>query len=193
MRLEGKVAIVTGGASGIGEATARELLKGYFKDEIVPVNVSDKKGSKIIDTDEHPRKTSIEQLSKLKARFIENGVVTPGNASGMADGAAAVIVTSSHYAAQKGLKPIARLVSWNVVGVEPKFMGIGPAPAIRQALQKANLKLDDLDLLEINEGFSAQYIACQKELGFDSKIGNVNGGAVAIGHPLANIRKTGGY
>ncbi|RAK14089.1 acetyl-CoA C-acetyltransferase [Anoxybacillus vitaminiphilus] len=161
------------------------IEKGYFKEEIVPVTVKDKKGSKIIDRDEHPRNTSMELLSKLKPRFIENGVVTPGNASGMVDGAAAVIVTSGEYAARKGLKPIARLVSWSVVGVEPKYMGIGPAPAIRHALQKANLKLDNLDLIEINEAFSAQYLACQKELGFNPEIGNVNGGAVAIGHPLA--------
>ncbi|MEW9672139.1 acetyl-CoA C-acetyltransferase [Ammoniphilus sp. 3BR4] len=161
------------------------MEKGYFQEEIVPVTVHGKKGNKIVDTDEHPRKTSMDQLGKLKARFIEGGVVTPGNASGMVDGAASVIVTSGEYAAQKGLKPIARLVSWNVIGVEPKFMGIGPVPAIRQALQKAQLKLDDLDLIEINEAFSAQYLACQKELGFDSEIGNVNGGAVAIGHPLA--------
>lgn len=127
----------------------------------------------------------MEQLSKLKPRFIENGVVTPGNASGMVDGAAAVVIASSDYAEEKGLKPIARLVSWDVVGVEPKYMGIGPVPAIQNALKKANLTISDLDLIEINEAFSAQYLACQKELGFDLEIGNVNGGAVALGHPLA--------
>ncbi len=121
----------------------------------------------------------------MKPRFIENGVVTPGNASGMNDGAAAVIVASGSYAAQKGLKPIARLVSWGVVGVDPKYMGIGPVPAIRQALEKAGMTIDQLDLVEINEAFSAQYLACQKELNFDPSIGNVNGGAVALGHPLA--------
>ncbi|MGD8191464.1 acetyl-CoA C-acetyltransferase [Brevibacillus ginsengisoli] len=161
------------------------MEKGYLKEEIVPVTVEGKKGSISVDQDEHPRNTSMEKLSKLKARFIENGVVTPGNASGMVDGAAAVIVTSGDYAAQKGLKPIARLVSWSVVGVEPKYMGIGPVPAIREALQKADLRMEDLDLIEINEAFSAQYLACQKELGFDPEIGNVNGGAVALGHPLA--------
>lgn len=161
------------------------IEKGYFKEEIVPVTVQDKKGSKIFDADEHPRKTSMELLGKLKPRFVENGVVTPGNASGMVDGAAAVIMASGEYAAQKGLKPIARLVSWGVVGVDPKYMGIGPVPAIRQALEKANLKMDNLDLIEINEAFSSQYLACQKELNFDPEIGNVNGGAIALGHPLA--------
>jgi len=162
---------------------ARE--KGYFKEEIVPVTVKGKKGDIVIDEDEHIRHTSMEQLSKLKPRFIENGVVTPGNASGMVDGAAAVVIASSDYAEEKGLKPIARLVSWDVVGVEPKYMGIGPVPAIQNALKKANLTISDLDLIEINEAFSAQYLACQKELGFDLEIGNVNGGAVALGHPLA--------
>lgn len=161
------------------------MEKGYFKEEIIPVTVKDKKGSKIIDTDEHPRNTSIEQLSKLKARFIEGGVITPGNASGMNDAGAAVVLASEEYAIKKGLKPLARLVSWDVVGVEPELMGIGPVPAIRGALRKASLKLEDLDLIEINEAFSAQYLACQKELGFNPEIGNVNGGAVALGHPLA--------
>lgn len=159
--------------------------KGYFKEEIVPVKVKLGKEEKMIDTDEQPRNTSMESLGKLPARFVENGVVTAGNASGMNDGAAAVVVTSAKYAEQKGLKPIARLVSWGVIGVEPKIMGIGPAPAIRLALENANMKLEDLDLIEINEAFSSQYLACQKELGFDPEIGNVNGGAVALGHPLA--------
>ncbi|MED4752500.1 acetyl-CoA C-acetyltransferase [Brevibacillus choshinensis] len=162
---------------------ARE--RGYFKEEIVPITVHGKKGSFVVEEDEHVRKTSMQGLGKLKARFIEDGVVTPGNASGMVDGAAAVIVTSSDYAAKKGLKPIARLVSWDVVGVDPQYMGIGPVPAIRNAVQKAGLKVEELDLIEINEAFSAQYLACQKELGFDPEIGNVNGGAIALGHPLA--------
>ncbi|WP_318503151.1 acetyl-CoA C-acetyltransferase [Bacillus sp. T3] len=159
--------------------------KGYFQQEIVPVTISSRKGDKVIDKDEHIRNTSMEQLGKLKARFVENGVVTPGNASGMVDGAAAMIITTSDYAEEKGLKPIARLVSWDVVGVEPKYMGIGQVLAIQNALKKAKLKIEDLDLIEINEAFSAQYLACQKELGFDPEIGNVNGGAVALGHPLA--------
>lgn len=162
---------------------ARE--KGYLRQEIVPVTVKGRKGDIIIEDDEHIRQTSLEQLSKLKPRFVKNGVVTPGSASGMVDGAAAVVVSSSQYAEEKGLKPIARLVSWEVVGVDPKYMGIGPVPAIQGALKKANLTIADLDLIEINEAFSAQYLACQKQLGFDLEIGNVNGGAIAIGHPLA--------
>ncbi|MBB3869515.1 acetyl-CoA C-acetyltransferase [Parageobacillus toebii NBRC 107807] len=161
------------------------IERRYFQQEIVPVTIQEKEGEKVIDTDEHPRQTSMEQLGALKPRFIENGVVTAGNASGMNDGAAAVVVASGEYAAKRGLKPLARLVSWGIVGVEPQYMGIGPVPAIRQALEKANLSIDDLDLIEINEAFSAQYLACQKELGFDDEKGNVNGGAVAIGHPLA--------
>ena len=121
----------------------------------------------------------------MKARFKENGVVTPGNASGINDGAASVILTSAEYAEKNGLKPLARLVSWSAVGVDPQLMGIGPVPAIREALKNANLRLGDLDLIEINEAFAAQYLACQKELGFAPEIGNVNGGAVALGHPLA--------
>lgn len=159
--------------------------KGYLAEEIVPVTVKHRKGDFVVEHDEHIRETSFEQLQKLEARFRENGVVTPGNASGMVDGAAAVIVTSSDYAEKHGLKPLARIVSWEAIGVEPKYMGIGPVPAINGALKKANLTIDDLDLVEINEAFSAQYVACQRELGFDPEIGNVNGGAVAIGHPLA--------
>jgi acetyl-CoA acyltransferase 2 len=159
--------------------------KGYFKDEIVPITVKGRKGEFVVDQDEHVRETSLEKLAKLKARFIEDGVVTPGSASGMVDGAAAVIITTSEYAEEKGLKPLARLVSYDVVGVDPKYMGIGPVPAIQNALKKADLSIEDMDLVEINEAFSAQYLACQKELGFDLEIGNVNGGAVAIGHPLA--------
>lgn len=162
---------------------ARE--KGYFAEEIVPVTVKGRKGEVEITEDDHIRDTSMNQLSKLKARFIKDGVVTPGNASGMVDGAAAVIITSADYAKEHGLKPIARLASWEVVGVEPKYMGIGPVPAIKGAAEKAGISVEDLDLIEINEAFSAQYIACQKELGFDLDKANVNGGAVAIGHPLA--------
>ncbi|MFC0474592.1 acetyl-CoA C-acetyltransferase [Robertmurraya beringensis] len=167
------------------ERALAAIERGYMAEEIVPVEVKERKASKIVNQDEHVRKTSLEKLAKLKPRFRENGIVTPGNASGMVDGAASVIITSSGFAAEKGLKPIARLVSWAVVGVDPKYMGIGPVPAIQSALQKANLTLKDLDLIEINEAFSAQYLACQKELGFDPEIGNVNGGAIALGHPLA--------
>lgn len=167
------------------ERALAAIEKGYFKEEIVPVEVKVGKETKWVDTDEHPRKTSMEKLGKLKASFVEEGVVTPGNASGINDGGVAVIITSSKYAEQKGLKPIARLVSHAVVGVDPTIMGIGPVPAIQKALKQANMNISDLDLIEINEAFSAQYLACQKELEFDLAIGNVNGGAVALGHPLA--------
>lgn len=162
----------------------RAIKSGYFKEEIVPVTVKERKGTKVIDQDEQPRNTSLEVLNKMAPRFKEGGVVTPGNASGINDGGAAVILASAQYAEERGLKPLARLVSWGTVGVEPKYMGIGPVEAIRQALKKANMQLEDLDLVEINEAFSAQYLACQKELGFNPEIGNVNGGAVALGHPL---------
>ncbi|MFC0558347.1 acetyl-CoA C-acetyltransferase [Halalkalibacter alkalisediminis] len=160
------------------------MEKGYFAKEIVPYTIKSRKGEKVIDEDEHPRETTTEKLSTLPARFKENGVVTPGNASGINDGAASLVVTSGEYAEKRNLRPIARLVSWGIVGVEPKYMGIGPAPAIRQALERASMRVDDLDLIEINEAFAAQYLACQKDLGFNPEIGNVNGGAVALGHPL---------
>jgi acetyl-CoA acyltransferase 2 len=160
------------------------IENGYFADEIVPYTIKGRKGDKVIDQDEHPRETSTDILNKLPARFKENGVVTAGNASGINDGAATLVVTSDEYAKNRNLKPLARLVSWGIVGVEPKYMGIGPAPAIRQALERANMNIGQLDLIEINEAFAAQYLACQKELGFDPEIGNVNGGAVALGHPL---------
>ncbi len=156
-----------------------------LREEIVPVEVKTKKGTILLEEDQHVRETSMEQLAKLPARFIEGGVVTPGNASGMVDGAAAVIVTTLDYAKKHQLRPLAKLVSYEVVGVDPTIMGIGPVPAIQGALKKANLTIDDLDLVEINEAFSAQYLACQKELGFDLDKANVNGGAIAIGHPLA--------
>jgi acetyl-CoA acyltransferase 2 len=160
------------------------IEKGYFSEEIVPVTIQERKESKVIATDEHPRATSMEKLAKLEPKFKQDGVVTAGNASGINDGAASVVVTSAGYAGQRGLQPIARLVTWAVTGVNPKVMGIGPVPALQKALRQANLTIDDLDLIEINEAFSAQYLACQKELGFNPEIGNVNGGAVALGHPL---------
>lgn len=162
----------------------KAIESGRFAEEIIPYKVKVRKGEKIVDRDEHPRETTVHTLAKLPARFKENGVVTAGNASGINDGAASLIVASDSYAESRNLKPLARLVSWGIVGVEPKYMGIGPAPAIAQALERANMKVADLDLIEINEAFGAQYLACQKELGFDPDIGNVNGGAIALGHPL---------
>lgn len=171
-------------ALGSHEKALAAAQKGYLREEIVPIAVTSRKETILIDTDEHPRATSLDKLAKLETKFKSDGVVTAGNASGINDGAAMVVVTSADYAEKRGLKPIARLVSWAVAGVDPKVMGIGPVPAIRKALEYANLSIDDMDLIEINEAFSAQYLACQKELGFDPAIGNVNGGAVALGHPL---------
>ena len=171
-------------AAGSHLKALHAMEKGYFAEEIVPYIVKGRKGNVVVDQDEHPRETSANKLNKLSARFKENGVITAGNASGINDGAASLVITSGEYARGRDLKPLARLVSWGIVGVEPKYMGIGPVPAIRQALDRAGMKIEDLDLIEINEAFAAQYLACQRELGFDPAIGNVNGGAVALGHPL---------
>ncbi|KKB38004.1 acetyl-CoA C-acetyltransferase [Bacillus thermotolerans] len=166
------------------ERALNAIEKGYFSEEIVPYTVKNRKKETVVKQDEHPRPTTLETLAKLPARFKENGVVTAGNASGINDGAASLVLASGEHAEKRGLKPLARLVSWGVVGVDPKYMGIGPAPAIRQALKRAGMSIGDLDLIEINEAFAAQYLACQKELDFNPEIGNVNGGAVALGHPL---------
>ncbi len=159
--------------------------RGYFKDEIVSVQVRGKKGPLLVDRDEHPRPTSLEELARLRPRFKPDGVVTPANASGINDGAAALVITTEKEAVRRNLAPLGRLIAWGITGVEPEIMGIGPAPAIRLALKRAGMALEQLDLLEINEAFSSQYLACVKDLGFDPQIGNVNGGAVAVGHPLA--------
>lgn len=159
--------------------------KGILREEIIPVEVPGRKGTVIVERDEHPRLTPYETLAKLKTRFKKDGVVTPGNASGINDGGAALVLTTAAEAQRRNLKPLARLVSYGIVGVEPEIMGYGPVPSIRKALKRAGMTVDQLDLIEINEAFSSQYLACQKELGFDPAIANVNGGAVALGHPLA--------
>ena len=159
--------------------------KGYFKDEIAPIDVPHKKGTLTFATDEHPRPaTTLEILGKLAPAFKKDGVVTAGNASGINDGAACLVMTTEDFAKASGLKPLARLVQWGVAGVEPSLMGIGPVPAIQSALARAGLGLGDMDLVEVNEAFAAQYLSCEKELGLDRAKTNVNGGAVAIGHPL---------
>ena len=164
-------------------AKAREDCR--FSEEIVPVTVKTKKGEAVVDKDEHIRAdTTLEALAKLQARFEKNGTVTPGNASGINDGAAAVVVASAEAAQQAGLKPLARIVSGGVCGVDPDIMGIGPAPSSRQALGRAALKIEDMDLVEINEAFATQYLAVEKDLGLDRSKTNVNGGAIALGHPL---------
>src|SRR5690606_28034996 len=126
---------------------------------------------------------TMDSLAKLRPAFKKDGSVTAANASGINDGAASVVVASEDFVNEQGLKPLARIVSWGIAGVDPTIMGIGPAPAIRQALERANLTIEDMDLVEINEAFAAQYIAVEKELGLDREKTNVNGGAIALGHP----------
>jgi acetyl-CoA C-acetyltransferase len=159
---------------------------GRFKDEIVPVTIKTRKGDQVIDTDEHPKHgTTLETLTKLRPAFVrENGTVTAGNASGINDGAAAVVLMSAKEAEKRGLNPLARIVSWATAGVDPAVMGTGPIPASRAALKKAGWSKDDLDLIEANEAFAAQACAVNKDLGWDSSRVNVNGGAIALGHPI---------
>jgi len=158
---------------------------GRFKDEIVPVTIKGRKGDVVVDTDEHPKpETTLEQLTKLRPAFAKDGSVTAGNASGINDGAAGVIVTSAETAARLGLTPLARIASWATAGVEPDLMGSGPIPASRLALKKAGWRHEDLDLIEANEAFAAQAAAVNKELGWDLAKVNVNGGAIALGHPV---------
>ena len=158
---------------------------GKMKDEVTPVEIKTRKGVTLVEQDDHMRpETTMEILAKLPTVFKKDGVVTAGNASGIVDGAAALVIAGANAVKDKGLKPLGRIVSWATVGVDPTLMGMGPAPAIRKALERANLKLADLDLIEINEAFAPQYLACEKELGLDRDKVNVNGGAIAIGHPL---------
>ncbi len=159
---------------------------GVMKDEVVPVEIKGRKGVTLVEQDDHLRpETTMEILAKLPAAFKKDGIVTAGNASGIVDGAAALLIAGDGAVKARGLKPLGRIVSWATVGVEPSLMGMGPAPAIRKALDRANLSLGDLDLIEINEAFAPQYLACEKELGLDRERTNVDGGAIALGHPLA--------
>lgn len=158
---------------------------GYLSAEIVPVEVKTRKGSTLFEMDDHMRpETTIEILAKLRPAFAKDGFVTAGNASGIVDGAAALVIASEQQIKTRDWKPAARIVSWAYAGVEPEIMGIGPVPATRQALAKAGLKLSEIDLIEVNEAFAAQYLAVEKELGLDRARTNVNGGAIALGHPL---------
>ncbi len=158
---------------------------GRLAEEIVPVEVGEGKRAVRVERDEHPRPgTTVEALAKLPTVFGKESFVTGGNASGIVDGAAMLLLTTAARAKELGKKPLGRLVSWSVVGVDPSRMGIGPAPAIRAALGKAGLQLSDLDLIEINEAFAGQILACIRELGLDQEKLNVNGGAIALGHPL---------
>ncbi len=164
----------------------RAIERGAFREEIVPVRIPLKKGGEtIFDTDEHPRPdTTLEKLSMLKPSFRGNGTVTPGNASGINDGAAALAVVSGKVLRGMTVDPLARIVSHASVGIDPAYMGLGPVEASRAALRKANLKLDDIDLWEINEAFAAQFLAVQRELKLDPAKVNVDGGAIALGHPI---------
>jgi acetyl-CoA C-acetyltransferase len=161
--------------------TQLALEQNKFEDELVVVDTD----GNYLDRDEHPRKDlKVEDLKKLKPIFKENGTVTPGNASGINDGAAAVLLTSLEEAEKKNLKPLAKIISWSSVGVEPSLMGLGPIDAVKLALKKANWKIDEVDLFEINEAFAAQSIAVIRELKIDENKVNVNGGAIALGHPI---------
>lgn len=159
-----------------------------LSEEITPVPLRNKKGEptgEVFEKDDHLRPdTTMEQLQKLRPAFGKSGAVTAGNASGIVDGGAAVVLMSVADAQKRGVKPLGRIVSWGIAGVDPRIMGSGPVPATRKALEKAGLKLDDIDLIEVNEAFAAQYLAVEKELGLDRNKVNVNGGAIALGHPL---------
>ncbi len=159
--------------------------KGYFKTQILPIEISTGKETFIFDIDEHPRQnTSVQSLAKLRPVFQKDGTVTAGNASGINDSAAALVLMESSVAEQRNLKPMARLVAYGHAGVDPKLMGIGPIPAVQNALRRANLKISDIDVIESNEAFAVQACAVAKELQFDPEKTNPNGGAVALGHPI---------
>ncbi|MCM3113772.1 acetyl-CoA C-acetyltransferase [Neobacillus sp. MER 74] len=167
------------------EKAAAAIESGKFKDEIVPVEIPQRRGEpKFFDTDEHPRKTTYEKLSSLKPAFQEKGTVTAGNSSGINDGAAAVVMMSAEKAKELGLIPLAYVREQAVAGVEPEIMGFAPAPAVKKVLQKSGLTIDDIDLLEINEAFASQAVAVIKDLDVDPCKVNVNGGAIALGHPI---------
>jgi acetyl-CoA C-acetyltransferase len=165
----------------------KAIKEGKFKEQIVPVEIPQKKGDpKIFDTDEHPRfGTTMESLAKLKPAFRKGGSVTAGNSSGMNDGASALVIMSKEKANALGIEPMATIVSYASVGVEPSVMGIGPIPATRLALERAGLTIDQIDLIELNEAFASQALACMRELGMNIEKVNVNGGAIALGHPVS--------
>lgn len=167
------------------QAAAAAVAAERLKDEIVPVEIKTKKGTALFSADDHMRAdATLEGLAKLRPAFSKDGSVTAGNASGIVDGAAAIIMTDGDTAKELELKPMGRVVSWATVGVEPDIMGFGPVPATQEALKKAGLKLADIDLIEVNEAFAAQYLAVEKALDLDRTRTNVNGGAIALGHPL---------
>jgi acetyl-CoA C-acetyltransferase len=161
------------------------ITSGRFKDEIVPVTIKGRKGDTVVDTDEFPRfGVTLDSVAKLRPAFAKDGTVTAGNASGINDGAAAVVLMTTKEAERRGIAPLARIVSWAHAGVDPSIMGTGPIPASRKALERAGWSADDLDLVEANEAFAAQACAVNKDLGWDTGKVNVNGGAIALGHPI---------
>ncbi|MBW2060822.1 MAG: acetyl-CoA C-acetyltransferase [Deltaproteobacteria bacterium] len=167
------------------EKALAAIKSGQFKDETVPVMVPQRKGEpSVFDTEEHPRSTSVEALSKLSPAFKKGGTVTAGNASGINDSGACVVVMSKETAAKRGIKPLARIVSYAAAGVDPSIMGTGPIPATEKALARAGMTVDDLDLIEANEAFASQAIAVNRHFGWDMEKVNVNGGAIALGHPI---------
>ena len=167
------------------QLASKAWSEGRFAGEVVPVELKSRKGTTLFAQDDHLRAdTTLEGLAKLPPAFSKDGTVTAGNASGIVDGGAALILASAKAVRERGLKPIGRLVGWAVTGVEPSLMGMGPAPATRALLKKHGLSLADVDLIEVNEAFAGQYLAVEKELGLDRDKVNVNGGAIALGHPL---------
>ncbi|MDP2316457.1 MAG: acetyl-CoA C-acetyltransferase [Pseudomonadota bacterium] len=157
---------------------------GRFNDEIVPFVIKTRKGDITFSVDEHPRRSTMESLAKLPTVFKKDGLITPGNASGICDGAASLVVADGEWARARGLTPLARLVGWGISGCDPTIMGIGPVPAARRAFERTGLGVADMDLVEVNEAFAPQYLAVERELGLDRTKTNVNGGAIALGHPL---------
>src|SRR5450759_1737502 len=172
-------------ALGSNQKALKAIADGKLKAQIVPVEIKSRKGTVVFDTDEHPKDTNLETLGKLPPAFKkEGGTVTAGNASGINDGAAAVILMSERRAKAEGIAPLGRIVSYAVAGVDPAYMGYGPVPSSRKALERAGMAVSDIDLWEINEAFSAQYLYCERELGVDPYLTNIWGGAVAFGHPV---------
>jgi acetyl-CoA acyltransferase 2 len=167
------------------QAAKRALDSGFFAEEITSVEVKTRKGTIQFDHDDHMRPdTTLEGLAKLRPAFSKDGFVTAGNASGIVDGAGALVIAGEEYVKEKDAKPLGRIVSWAYAGVEPELMGIGPVPATHKALKEAGMKLEEIDLIEVNEAFAAQYLAVEADLGLDRERTNVNGGAIALGHPL---------
>jgi acetyl-CoA acetyltransferase family protein len=158
---------------------------GRFQEEVVPVEIKTRKGVTLFERDDHMRPdTTLEGLAKLRPAFSKDGFVTAGNASGIVDGAAAVVIADQETARRIEAKPLGRILSWGIAGVPPEIMGIGPVPASQKALEAAGLKLEDIDLVEVNEAFAGQYLAVERDLGLERERTNVNGGAIALGHPL---------